>query len=229
MSENTPSAQNLTSREKLVEAARELFYEQGYVATTLAQISRKSGVNNGLITYYFGSKSNLAREIYNLFLKSVRDEISLQLFTRRKEFNMELGMAVEQRIMLAQKFYNPKLLRFCNECEKEWDYTFVNERRSRYYELQRELSNPDLSDIDLKLYEVCGIAIVRSITNAYENGYLGCDLEYLKDYVVQSLLNMLQLNPFRVNAVVKESRYWEEQLKVQVGDNFRVTSYMDLN
>ena len=216
---------NLSSRERLLEASRELFYEQGYAATTLAQISRKSGVNNGLITYYFGTKSNLASEIYNLFLKSVRDEISLQLFSRRKEFNMELGMAVEQRILLAQKFENPKLLRFCNEYQKERDYyTVTGSRRERYYELQRELINPDLSDIDLKLYEVCGIAIVRSITDAFEKGYLGSDLEYMKDYVIHYLLTMVQLNPFRISAIVKESQYWEEELKIKVGPGFAVYS-----
>lgn len=221
------NGQNLTSREKLLEAARELFYDQGYAATTLAQISAKSGVNNGLITYYFGSKSNLASEIYNLFLKSVRDEISLCLFTRRKEFNMELGMAVEQRILLAQKFENANLLRFCNEYQKERDFYARGSgsgRRGRYYELQRELINPDLSDIDLKLYEVCGIAIVRSVTSAFEKGILGCDLEYLKDYVIQSLLTMLQLNPFRMASIVKESQYWEKELNIKVGESFAVYS-----
>ncbi len=225
MEEMASGGQNLTSREKLLEAARELFYEQGYAATTLAQISKNSGVNNGLITYYFGSKSKLASEIYNQFLKSVRDEISLQLFTRRKEFNMELGMAVEQRILLAQKFENPYLLRFCNEYQKERDYfSTPNERRERYYELQRELISPELSDMELKMYEVCGIAIVRSITSAYEKGYLGNNLEFIKDYVVQSLLNMLQLNPYRIGALVKESGHWERELNIKVGHCFSVYS-----
>ncbi len=221
--ETEATTRNFSSREKLLEIARELFYEQGYTATTLAQISKKSGVNNGLITYYFGTKSNLASEIYNLFLKSIRDEISLQLFLRRKEFNMELGMAVEQRILLAQKFENVNLLRFCNEYQKERDfYTGPNERRERYYEMQRELINPDLSDIDLKLYEVCGIAIVRSVTNAFEKGYLGNDLEYMKDYVIQHLLTMVQLNPFRIASIVKESQHWEKELKIKVGPHFSV-------
>ena len=221
MTEKQTNIQNLSTRDKLLEAARELFYDQGYAATTLAQISAKSGVNNGLITYYFGSKSNLASEIYNLYLKGVRDEISLRLFTRRKEFNMELGMAVEQRILLAQKFENPKLLRFCNEYQKERDYYAVRgSRRERYYELQRELINPDLSDIDLKLYEVCGIALVRSVTSAFEKGFLGDDLEYTKDYVIQYLLTMLQLNQERITEIVKESRYWETELNIRVGQNF---------
>ena len=221
MTEKQTNIQNLSTRDKLLEAARELFYDQGYAATTLAQISAKSGVNNGLITYYFGSKSNLASEIYNLYLKGVRDEISLRLFTRRKEFNMELGMAVEQRILLAQKFENPKLLRFCNEYQKERDYYDIRgSRRERYYELQRELINPDLSDIDLKLYEVCGIALVRSVTSAFEKGFLGDDLEYTKDYVIQYLLTMLQLNQERITEIVKESRYWETELNIRVGQNF---------
>ena len=221
MAENQFDTQNLSTRDKLLEAARELFYDQGYAATTLAQISAKSGVNNGLITYYFKSKSNLASEIYNLYLKGVRDEISLRLFTRRKEFNMELGMAVEQRILLAQKFENPKLLRFCNEYQKERDYYVVQgSRRERYYELHRELINPELPDIDLKLYEVCGIAIVRSVTDAFEKGFLGQDLEYIKDYVIHYLLTMLQLNQDRISEIIKESRYWEMELNIKVGQNF---------
>lgn len=225
MSDTAANGQNLTTREKLLAAAQELFYEQGYSATTLAQISSKSGVNNGLITYYFGSKSNLASEIYNMYLKAVRDVISMKLFLRRKEFNMELGMAVEQRILLAQKFDNPKLLRFCNEYQKERDYfSRTGTKRERYYELQRELINPDLSDIDLKLYEVCGISIVRSVTDAFEKGYLGSDLEYMKDYVIQYLLTMLQINPFRIASIVNESRYWEKELNIKAGDRFRIYS-----
>ena len=110
-----------SSRERLLEAARQLFYEQGYNATTLAQISEKSGVNNGLITYYFGTKNNLAQEIYNLFLMNIRAEISMRLFEKKKEFNMALNIAVENRMLLSQKFENPKLLRFYNEYQRGSD------------------------------------------------------------------------------------------------------------
>ena len=101
-----------SSRERLLEAARTLFYEQGYTATTLAQISRKSGVNNGLITYYFGAKNSLAREIYNLYLTDLRNYISRQLFLGTKAYTMAMNVAVETRIMLSQKFENPNFLRF---------------------------------------------------------------------------------------------------------------------
>ena len=219
------SRQIQPSRQKLLDAAKELFYEDGYAATTLARISERSGVNNGLITYYFGSKCNLAREIYNLMLMDVRAEISMELFRQRKdkEYDMALNIAVENRVLLAQKFDNPNLLRFYNEYQKDRDFYVVpNEQRERYYELQKELVNPNITDIDLKLYEVCGIAVVKSVTEAYEKQYLDCDIDYLKDYVIYTLLNMLQLTPFRVSALMSEARHWEERLKIRIDKGFRV-------
>ena len=42
MGKAIPVRQNTATREKLLETARELFYKQGYSATTLAQISAVS-------------------------------------------------------------------------------------------------------------------------------------------------------------------------------------------
>ncbi len=221
-----PEKDSTTSRSRLVAAARELFYEQGYAATTLAQISTKSGVNNGLITYYFGTKSKLALEIYNLFLLNIRNEIAQQLFTRKKGYSMELDIALETRLLLALKFKNANLLQFCNEYQKDSElFVSPNDLRERYYGLQKQLINPNISDIDLKLYSVCGIAVTRGITAAYEKKYLDCDINYLKDYVTRTLFTMLQLQPDRVEALIEESRYWEEKLKIKVGPNFELTTY----
>ena len=209
-----PEKDSTTSRSRLVAAARELFYEQGYAATTLAQISTKSGVNNGLITYYFGTKSKLALEIYNLFLLNIRNEIAQQLFTRKKGYSMELDIALETRLLLALEYQKDSEL-----------FVSPNDLRERYYGLQKQLINPNISDIDLKLYSVCGIAVTRGITAAYEKKYLDCDINYLKDYVTRTLFTMLQLQPDRVEALIEESRYWEEKLKIKVGPNFELTTY----
>lgn len=225
MESTETSRSKLSSRERLLEAARQLFYEQGYNATTLAQISEKSGVNNGLITYYFGTKNNLAQEIYNLFLMNIRAEISMRLFEKKKEFNMALNIAVENRMLLSQKFENPKLLRFYNEYQRGSDsYSHPNPRRERYYELQKEFISPEISEDDLKLYSVCGISIIRSMVDAYEKGYLCMDLEYIKDYAIRSLFTMLHLEESAIQSLLEESRYWESQLNIRVGPNFEILS-----
>lgn len=43
----------------ILEAARELFIEQGYGATSTAQIARHAGVSEGILFHHFGSKKNL--------------------------------------------------------------------------------------------------------------------------------------------------------------------------
>jgi AcrR family transcriptional regulator len=48
-----------SSRDRLIEAARELFYLQGYEATSVAEILEKADVNSGSLYYYFSGKEEL--------------------------------------------------------------------------------------------------------------------------------------------------------------------------
>ena len=59
------------SSKRLLEAATQLIADQGYSATTIAQIAQKAGYSHGLVSQRFGSKSDLirmlAREFQNYF------------------------------------------------------------------------------------------------------------------------------------------------------------------
>src|SRR5215470_5678934 len=48
---------------QLIEAARALFLEQGYVATTLAQIARRAGLADRTVYLRFGTKASLFRRV----------------------------------------------------------------------------------------------------------------------------------------------------------------------
>src|SRR5215469_17091365 len=50
-------------RERLLNAARELFLRYGYRAVSSRQIGAAAGVNFAMIRYYFGGKPGLYREI----------------------------------------------------------------------------------------------------------------------------------------------------------------------
>lgn len=52
------------NRKKILEAAVLLFAEQGYTACTFRKISDQSGINQGLLHYYFGSKQMLFSEMF---------------------------------------------------------------------------------------------------------------------------------------------------------------------
>ena len=48
-----------TSREDILGAARRLFAEQGYAATTVRRVAEEAGVDPALVHYFFGSKDGL--------------------------------------------------------------------------------------------------------------------------------------------------------------------------
>jgi AcrR family transcriptional regulator len=55
------------SSRRLLEAATQLIADQGYSATTIAQIAQKAGYSHGLVSQRFGSKSDLIRMLAEEF------------------------------------------------------------------------------------------------------------------------------------------------------------------
>lgn len=53
-------------REKLLDSAQMLISKNGYSAVSMRAIAQAAGANVGSLTYHFGSKANLLREIYLL-------------------------------------------------------------------------------------------------------------------------------------------------------------------
>src|SRR5690348_4086061 len=56
------------TRERLIHAAADLFWAQGYEAASLADIAREAGVPVGNVFYHFKAKSDLARAVSALFV-----------------------------------------------------------------------------------------------------------------------------------------------------------------
>lgn len=226
MEKEVPNRKNTENRQKLIHAARELFYDQGYDATTLAQISEKSGVNNGLITYYFGSKFNLANEIYTAFMLDMRNVIAQRIYEIKKDYTLELGIGVEQRVMMEVRIKNANLMRFYEEYIKSSGDAQSDEasssKRDHYYQLQKRLINPSISDVDLALYEICGLRVVRAITEAYAHGRFECDADYVEDYALNLLYGMLQLPENQIKSLIAESRELQKFMGISIGPRFTI-------
>lgn len=56
------------ARERVVRAANELFFAQGYAATSSRQVARVAGVSHSLVNYHFGSREGLFAEVMALNL-----------------------------------------------------------------------------------------------------------------------------------------------------------------
>lgn len=58
-----------SSREKILEAALELFAQESYHSATMSRVAKKAGVSKGLIYNYFESKEDLLLKIFDYLLE----------------------------------------------------------------------------------------------------------------------------------------------------------------
>ena len=63
------------TRERLVEAARHLFWERGYSAASMADILARAQANSGSFYYFFDSKEALLREVLETYLTGLEPVI----------------------------------------------------------------------------------------------------------------------------------------------------------
>jgi AcrR family transcriptional regulator len=63
-------------RERLIEAARQLFASTGYDATSVRDITSRAKANLGAITYHFGSKEALYHTVIERFAAPIADRIA---------------------------------------------------------------------------------------------------------------------------------------------------------
>lgn len=70
------------TRERLVEAARELFLAKGYEATGTAEILREAKVNSGSLYYFFKSKEALLLAVLERYTELLHPVVMEPVFTR---------------------------------------------------------------------------------------------------------------------------------------------------
>jgi AcrR family transcriptional regulator len=80
-------------KERILQAALQLFAEKGYHATTTKEIAAACGVAEGLLFYYFGGKRELLLSVVRKFsfLETVRESVGRLEHLSREEALVEYG------------------------------------------------------------------------------------------------------------------------------------------
>ena len=68
-------AQGDATRLALVVAARGLFGENGYAATSIDEVAARAGVTKGALYHHFGGKADLFQEVYEQVMREVSDKV----------------------------------------------------------------------------------------------------------------------------------------------------------
>lgn len=70
------------TQERIVEAARELFFQKGYYATGIAEILKRSGANSGSLYHFFSTKEDLLAAVLGKYRKMLRPRVIDPAFER---------------------------------------------------------------------------------------------------------------------------------------------------
>ncbi|MDD6812032.1 MAG: TetR/AcrR family transcriptional regulator [Lachnospiraceae bacterium] len=100
-----PRKDSKNTKGRIINAAWELFYEQGYETTTIDDIVERSETSKGSFYHYFDSKDSLLSSLSYLFDKKYEELIpSLTDFSSSQEklvyLNHELFLMIENRVPL---------------------------------------------------------------------------------------------------------------------------------
>ncbi|OYZ21684.1 MAG: hypothetical protein B7Y39_08770 [Bdellovibrio sp. 28-41-41] len=103
-----------TARLDILNTARSLFAKKGFEAISVREIAKESGQNISMISYYFGSKEGLYKEIIGGHMQMVGGEIRKLFQTNSgkeltaKMFRSDLKSLVT--IIVGMKYGNPEMI-----------------------------------------------------------------------------------------------------------------------
>jgi TetR/AcrR family transcriptional regulator, transcriptional repressor for nem operon len=108
-------------RERLVDAARQLFHQQGIEITTLADIAKVADVPVGNIYYYFKTKDDLVAAVIDGYTSELRSRLSTldRHRTPKARLKALIRDLTEQREVAAQ--YGCPMGTLCFELDKRGD------------------------------------------------------------------------------------------------------------
>ncbi len=83
--ESVDSSKNLSTRERILDAAEQLFAISGFAETSMRDITKHANVNLAAINYHFGSKDDLINEVFIRCLDPIHDVLQENMDNLIKE------------------------------------------------------------------------------------------------------------------------------------------------
>ena len=125
---------NINKKEKILEAAQEIFFKKSFYEATMDDIAQLSGIKKPTIYYYFPSKIDLASQLLELNIKKIFGKISEIISSTNK---------VKDRIKMIVDFYISLL--------EENSKIFIIIQRISYDFMQKEDSKKKINELFEKL------------------------------------------------------------------------------
>lgn len=179
------------TREKIVTTARKLFAEKGYEHTDMKEIAKELGMTHAALYYYFGSKLDLAWEIYRVETERVLTEVEMAKSVGKKD---PLFLCVLQYVLIIHHLaLNPETESYFFDEINYRGYDkeeMMRVRKSYYVQLEALLEARDkkMTDDRFTAFILTSDAYAKAILCAIKNGVVEYTWKEALDLFFQQLI-----------------------------------------
>lgn len=155
------------TKERLLEVAEKLFAERGLEGTSVRDIAKAAGLNLSLVSYYFGGKEGLYKELIRNFMMTIKSEIEKIIEVSEREESTQENL---------KKVFSLMVRNF-SEIREQHPYMGLILQRERLAGL------PHTREIYESLFTPLGQSLVQVVTRAQKNGLVRKDLNPLLIFI----------------------------------------------
>ena len=218
---------NQKMRDKILNTARKLFYEVGYNNTRFIHIADQIGITKGLITYYFGTKANLANEVYTQYETEITNKINFMIYEKYKDqfqYQPKLVTVVIQLTTLNMLNQDEKARRFFVEHMYQNLQFSIEDTFLPFYMAQRRKGRHDEMQYydSMKIMAFSQRAARAAVALAYFRGKLNLTFEEFVDYSLSVYWKIEQMSEAKIEELITEAKEIQRTLEIQIKPMFEI-------
>ena len=193
MTKDCISAESNDMEVRIIEAAKSLFVEKGFVETCMSDIAAKVGINRPSLHYYFRTKDRLFQAVFGEIVQKILPRLHDIITTKDLPIAERIGRVVDTYYEVLRT--NPTLPLFAmREIQRDAGYIVkaINESPMRLTfvklveSLREEMAEGKLNVVPLPvlLYTFYGLLTIPFLTKGLVERLM-CEEEYTFDHLIE--------------------------------------------
>jgi AcrR family transcriptional regulator len=192
------------TRARLLEAAKEIFEENGFLDARISDIAERAGLSHGAFYHYFDSKEQVFREIAELLDEQLAEPMESVIFAPASSADPRERLFTALRSHLERYAAEAKIMRVIEQVARYDDHVAAvrsasNERHRSAIEASiRGMQRKGIADnsLDPKIAAAAlGSMVERFAEMALAQGQLKCSSDDAADTLAGLFVNALQMTP----------------------------------
>lgn len=174
---------------KIIDAARNVFIERGYVETSMSEIANRVGINRPTLHYYFRTKDRLFQAVFGSIISSIVPKVFETLRQKEKSITERIEVIIDAYYELF--IDNPLLPLFImKELNRDADLLIntvkqlnvMDTARNAFNSIQEEMNDGKLNIVPLQFifYNFYSLLIFPFLTQEISTKVFGNDKEQFK-------------------------------------------------